>query len=199
MDKTIPKRQKVLLLLNVFGFTYFLVMVTSVTCVAFLDVIPSLSESHKWTKELHYFFAIYLFINIIGNFVNVMRTDSSVNLLFDKNQETPTLQTNIKLLYEELDFKKIYCKICRIHVPPRCHHCVLCNCCILKRDHHCFFMCSCVGYYNQKYFILFCFWQSVAAGYCAHAAGLYMESKYLLDYSGPWSLVTLIPRSIYRW
>ncbi|XP_076463564.1 putative palmitoyltransferase ZDHHC24 [Babylonia areolata] len=49
-----------------------------------------------------------------------------------------------------------HCPTCQLDAPPRSHHCHHCGHCILKRDHHCFFTSSCVGFYNQRHFVMFC-------------------------------------------
>ena len=49
----------------------------------------------------------------------------------------------------------------QVDAPPRSHHCKQCGKCILKRDHHCFFTGSCVGFFNQKFFWVFCLWSTI--------------------------------------
>ena len=51
-----------------------------------------------------------------------------------------------------------YCKKCRGSKPFRAHHCSTCNRCIQRMDHHCPWINNCVGAYNQKFFVLFCFY-----------------------------------------
>lgn len=46
------------------------------------------------------------------------------------------------------------CFWCQLVQPDRCYHCHQCNRCILKRDHHCPWFNTCVGFVNQKYYLL---------------------------------------------
>eukprot|EP01117_Protostelium_nocturnum_P011161 TRINITY_DN4054_c0_g1_i2.p1 TRINITY_DN4054_c0_g1~~TRINITY_DN4054_c0_g1_i2.p1 ORF type:complete len:231 (-),score=50.77 TRINITY_DN4054_c0_g1_i2:174-866(-) len=48
-----------------------------------------------------------------------------------------------------------FCRKCNLPKPPRCHHCSVCRRCVLKMDHHCPWMLTCIGFYNQKYFLSF--------------------------------------------
>jgi len=54
------------------------------------------------------------------------------------------------------------CSVCRHRRPPRAHHCRHCGSCVLKRDHHCLLVGRCVGLRNQRHFIVFVFWSTVA-------------------------------------
>ena len=71
------------------------------------------------------------------------------------------------------------CSHCDINVPPRTRHCAICQVCVLKKDHHCFFTGCCIGFYNQKHFIIFCIY-----GILGGTWGLYNLSSYLsLNYA----------------
>lgn len=67
-------------------------------------------------------------------------------------------------------------RICRkskppVYKPDRAHYCRISRRCILKMDHFCPWLNNCVGYYNQKYFVLFLF-------YCA------LMTNFMVFYSG---------------
>jgi palmitoyltransferase len=49
---------------------------------------------------------------------------------------------------------KGFCEICKASKPPRAHHCRRCARCVFRMDHHCVWIGNCVGYGNQKHFIL---------------------------------------------
>ena len=67
-----------------------------------------------------------------------------------------------------------HCPTCQLDAPPRSHHCNHCGHCILKRDHHCFFTAACVGFYNQRHYVMFCIyviWGCVL--------GIYLQLSYV--------------------
>ena len=59
--------------------------------------------------------------------------------------------------------------------PPRSFHCHLCNYCILKRDHHCFVTGSCVGYHNQRIFVVFCLYTLISTTWAAYLQFCYLN------------------------
>eukprot|EP01097_Dermamoeba_algensis_P009225 TRINITY_DN642_c0_g1_i2.p1 TRINITY_DN642_c0_g1~~TRINITY_DN642_c0_g1_i2.p1 ORF type:complete len:351 (-),score=52.93 TRINITY_DN642_c0_g1_i2:315-1367(-) len=67
-----------------------------------------------------------------------------------------------------------YCAKCEENKPDRCHHCSHCNRCVLKMDHHCPWVNNCVGWGNQKFFILFLFWGSVMCLFAALSLAPYI-------------------------
>ncbi|KAH9914952.1 DHHC palmitoyltransferase-domain-containing protein [Fomitopsis serialis] len=62
------------------------------------------------------------------------------------------------------------CKRCKVLRPERAHHCRICNKCILKYDHHCPGVNQCVGLYNERHFVLFLVYVSIAT-FCYAASG----------------------------
>eukprot|EP00741_Cyanophora_paradoxa_P023286 tig00000254_g22493.t1 len=70
-----------------------------------------------------------------------------------------------------------YCRKCRAPKPPRTHHCSVCRRCVLKMDHHCPWINNCVGFYNQRYFVLFLVYIWLGALICTVASGAIFTSR----------------------
>ena len=70
------------------------------------------------------------------------------------------------------------CSHCDILVPPRTRHCAICKVCVLKKDHHCFFVGNCIGFYNQKHFIIFCVYGIIGGSWGLFNLGTYLSQTY---------------------
>jgi len=100
------------------------------------------------------------------------------------SQSTTISDAQIEQINKEHKSKFERCKRCFVVRPPQAHHCSKCQSCIMKMDHHCPWINNCVGIFNQKYFILFCYYCLIG---CSHATYLtsyyivYLHSKQFLD------------------
>ncbi len=97
---------------------------------------------------------------------------------------------------QEVDISRKYCSTCKADIPFRAHHCAVCDVCVLKRDHHCIFTGTCIGYYNQKYFVIMCFYITAGSlwGWCETTSYIYYDflAESWLDYFVPWAMVQCI-------
>lgn len=102
-------------------------------------------------------------------------SDGSVIVSMPTSLSCPGEESPTRTTYPYFSWKP--CLVCERVRPPRCHHCALCHKCVLKRDHHCYFAGACVGLYNQRHFIVFTFWASVATVYafCHSLPYIYYE------------------------
>lgn len=83
---------------------------------------------------------------------------------------------NVRFLDKILSKK---CKKCNSIKPPHSHHCSICKRCIARMDHHCPWVNNCVGYYNQKHFILFLIYVFNGSGHALYI--LSRNALYCLD------------------
>ena len=101
--------------------------------------------------------------------------ENSPNTIYNPNENSKieiinNIDTNINTKKEKVDSKKYNfeitrCNMCFVLRPKNSSHCPDCQCCILDRDNHCPWMNNCVGLFNRKFYILFCFYSILAVGY----------------------------------
>ncbi|XP_060801054.1 probable palmitoyltransferase ZDHHC24 [Amyelois transitella] len=106
---------------------------------------------------LHIALSAFCFINVIGNMIMVIITDTTV---------------------KRGSLDGVYCDICKIRRPFDAWHCKLCNVCIERRDHHCLFLHRCIGLNNQRYYLLYLFYLTVSMIYSMYYNYLFTNSKF---------------------
>lgn len=100
----------------------------------------------------HVYLGAIFTINIYGNWLMIVITDSSgSDIVFPTGPTPPGWH---------------YCDACEANRPPRSHHCPCCKTCILKHDHHCWFAGRCIGYSNHRYFFVLVIYMALAGIYC---------------------------------
>lgn len=87
----------------------------------------------------HLALEVLVLVNVIGNLYYFKRVDAT-----GKQMSLPAV---LKPGWR-------YCHFCQLNAPPRAHHCPVCDECILKRDRHCMFAGCCVGFQNQRYYVM---------------------------------------------
>lgn len=129
--------------------------------------------------NLIFFLVIWLFVLVVYKPYSSVKKQFNLSkkILKDLNLKVKDLNGEFKLsceqemlLIDHIETMKLQiwtrngfgqvniCLKCRIIRPDRCYHCSKCSICILKRDHHCPLLDKCIGFSNQKYFILLLFY-----------------------------------------
>jgi palmitoyltransferase len=132
------------------------------TVYVYLDeVLPSmiLQEGMSYSIIVTLIGAWIVF-NIIFNFVSCsyvgpgfVGTLDAITIQMQMND--PALRGNVE------NYR--WCGDCQAIKPMRSNHCGLCRRCVLKMDHHCPWVNCCVGWSNQRYFMLFIFYLFVGS------------------------------------
>ncbi|EDV54534.2 uncharacterized protein Dere_GG21243 [Drosophila erecta] len=108
-------------------------------------ILPELSDYGSSGYVFQMLLAVFLFLNVMSNYVMCILVDPSIDPKLMKNQ--------LERGEHSEDWHK--CDECGIHAPPQSRHCRKCGVCVLKRDHHCFFTGCCIGHENYRYFFYF--------------------------------------------
>lgn len=69
------------------------------------------------------------------------------------------------------------CKKCFITRVPGVHHCSICKSCVYSMDHHCPWINNCIGQFNLKFFIQFCFYCFIACIIASSISFYYVIAK----------------------
>ncbi len=106
-----------------------------------------------------YFLVVFSAHKPINNeyFLNkrILKVDSTLTVKQNRCLENQLKKRGLLVLTRNAHGQVRVCVICNIIQPDRAYHCKKCGKCILKRDHHCPWLYNCIGFSNQKYFVLF--------------------------------------------
>lgn len=119
----------------------FVILTPSIFLFEMFFVLPSLAETFQLPRGrivIHIIISVFFFINVSGNMAMSILTDSTC-----------------KVISNNINNGWVFCEFCEENRPARSFHCKKCNKCVLKRDHHCFFFSTCIGYFNQRYYLLY--------------------------------------------
>ncbi|ELQ74558.1 putative DHHC-type Zn-finger protein [Trachipleistophora hominis] len=137
-----------------FTLLYFYFTAIKVLCV----------DSLRFNSTSLYIYLIYtaMISYIIINYVRTMN-DNKVTT-FDRFPFTyhdisrdKRIEVSMAVKEQVIDKQvkdKIVCEYCLVYKPPRSAHCKECGRCFLKRVSHCYFLETCIGFHNQKFFVL---------------------------------------------
>ncbi|ESO05348.1 hypothetical protein HELRODRAFT_77725 [Helobdella robusta] len=162
MEPCIRFVTKFVKILGLIFLSLFVVLTTSVVVIFYSCLLPiKIEESIYWTIY-HLVFGHWLLLNIVFNYFKGSFTCPG----YTKNDETITI-----------------CKKCMMPKPLRAHHCRVCNRCVLKMDHHCPWLNNCVGFYNHRYFFMFCVYMLLGCVYVSVVAYPMFKRHYNIYWS----------------
>lgn len=139
----------------------------------------STADSFCWM--CHTVFAVFLWVNMIANYILVVSCDpgvvqpgwadrfnltSSSSLFEEPKPSKPTKSKECKKQTSK-EAALQSCKKCEPPVlrPPGAHHCRVCSHCVLYMDHHCPFTGGCIGVGNFVYFFCWTCYMAVGLSY----------------------------------
>lgn len=194
------------------SIVFFIFTITSLLHL-FLNHFVPVNYGH-WQPEDRYYIkvlACFIFVQTVANYTCVMcyhsfverNDDNDVCGIADhKNTRSsdgrfrPT-DASVEQCRVDNKFGDKFCSRCNLYVPHRSHHCRICQKCVLKRDHHCFFTATCIGHYNQRYFVVLCFYISTGCIWGVSEVIHYMRDASFADGTSQWDYV--LPVTFFQW
>lgn len=156
--------------LNIVGILYFVILSISSLIINLFITMP---DAFGYDPQLLFYSrasVVYIFIVLILNYLCLV--------YFKKHSYVSSAHSALPKFITQEPGGFQTCNRCALFCPPRAKHCPLCQHCVLKRDHHCFFGGCCVGFHNQRYFIVFCFYGIVGALYTTVVTFRYLSKYY---------------------
>jgi hypothetical protein len=104
---------------------------------------------------------------------------------YDENEYEPVTSVTDDLMSKiskeyKVELKR--CDKCYIVRTPRVHHCSVCKGCVMKMDHHCPWINNCVGQFNQKFFLQFCYYCLIGCSQAAFVTVYYLIYRHKKEY-----------------
>ncbi|RWS30817.1 putative palmitoyltransferase ZDHHC16-like protein [Leptotrombidium deliense] len=118
-----------------------IVMLTVFVIIAYAIGLPYWLQRNQVVTAVALVLGNWLLVNVVFHYYMALTTP-------------PGYPPENELIKEAVSI----CKKCIAPKPARTHHCSVCNKCILKMDHHCPWLNNCVGFFNHRYFFMFCFY-----------------------------------------
>ncbi|XP_030374633.1 probable palmitoyltransferase ZDHHC24 [Scaptodrosophila lebanonensis] len=156
-------------------------------------ILPHLCDTRGLAYKLNHVLAFFLTFNILGNIWCCRRTDTSLEAVSKIRQHPPLHEAHLWRL----------CTHCQMLMPPRSWHCRRCKKCVLKRDHHCNFLCTCIGFTNQRYFVALLLHLTVGCFFSLLYNGIFLWQKRMLIVNEPMiffgNMVDKDPEQLANW
>lgn len=149
-------------------------------------VLPEVFRAGSLMYYGHLALGSFIMYNIVGNWVFVMLTDTSMKNIIVKQ---PPLKTEIGFVSRD---KWRFCAVCESIQPPRTWHCITCGTCIIKRDHHCLFTGCCIGHTNQRFFIIMVLYLCLATTYASFYNNYFIWIRHGQEYRNAMSLLKMV-------
>ena len=197
---------------NVLSVAYFWFVLISGQYLMLTCIIPV--QYIEWDPTNRYYLRVasmFVFVQVAANCLCIRFFDAFIkntkNISHaeaaERKQENGTYDAishngnhvDINEIMDKHGFPERYCTVCDHNIPYRAHHCIICKKCVLKRDHHCYFTGTCVGHFNQRYFIVMMFYTTIGCTW-----GMYEFCRFInasFQAADNWDY--FLPVTCFRW
>jgi hypothetical protein len=96
-----------------------------------------------------------------NSFLEYLSDDEECDIGYEYDLNSLIQDSSMNEINEKFNIKLNRCRKCMVVRIPNAHHCTKCKGCVLKHDHHCPWINNCIGMFNRKHFILFCWYSNI--------------------------------------